>query len=86
MLFRSDEVTNGMGALHLVPSAGTGATEDEEDLSAPMLIGTVVVDSYGHMREARRAASKLEVLARHVQEEWQRVNEGQGQSEAHEEG
>lgn len=70
-----DEVTNGMGALHLVPSGGTGATEEEKALGAPMLIGTVVVDNYSHMREARRAASKLEVLARNVQEGWKRQNE-----------
>lgn len=81
-----DEVTNGMGELHLVPSAGTEATDEEKDPSAPMLIGTVVVDNYSHMRQARKAASKLEALARNVQEDWKRQNENPRQAEAHEEG
>lgn len=67
-----DAVTNGLSALHLVPSGGTGATEEEKDLSAPMLIGTVVVGSHSHIREARHAASKLEALGRSVQEDWKR--------------
>ena len=79
-----ETAANAINALHLVPSAGTGATtEEEKDLSAPMLIGTVVVDKYSHMREARRAASKLEALARNVQEDWRRHSEEQ---EAPEEG
>ena len=80
-------VTNGLNALHLVPSVGTEATtEGEKDLSAPMLIATVVVDEYSHMREARRTASRLEALARNVQDDWKRQNDNQGEGEAHEEG
>ena len=77
-----EHLVNGMGELHLVASGqtgDTGTTQEEKDTSPPMLVGTVVVDSYNHMREARRTASKLEAIGKSVQEEWKRVREGNGE-------
>lgn len=77
-------LVNGMGELHLVASGQTGetrTTQEEKDTSPPMLVGTVVVDSYNHMREARRTASKLETMGKSVQEEWKREREREGNGE-----
>ena len=66
------EAVNGMENLHLV---STSTTEDVAP-QPPMLVGTVVVDSYVRIREARRAAGRLEGLAREFQEEFVRKQEG----------
>lgn len=82
-------LVNGMGDLHLVASGQTGETEttqEEKDTSPPMLVGTVVVDNYNHMREARRTASKLEAMGKSVQEEWKREREGNGEAQGTEDG
>lgn len=79
---QEENLVNGMDELHLVASGQTGetgTTQEEKDNSPPMLVGTVVVDSYNHMREARRTTSKLEAMGKSVQEEWKRERKGNGQ-------
>lgn len=84
-----ENLVNGMGELHLVASGQTGetgTTQEEEHTSPPMLVGTVVVDNYNHMREARRTASKLEVMGKTVQEDWKRERDGNGKVQGTEDG
>lgn len=56
---------NGMDKLHLVSTT----TTEEVAPAVPMLVGSVVVDSYARIRDARRAATRLESLAREFQDE-----------------
>lgn len=63
--YATQAAVNGMDKLHLVSTT----TTDEVEPTAPMLIGTVVVDSYSIIRDARRAATRLESLAREFQGE-----------------
>jgi len=81
-----EQLTNGMQAMQLSePSVGTGATASDSAPVAPMLVATVVVESYSRVGEARRTVRRLEAVGREFQERWVREREDEERTERDEE-
>ncbi|KAK7429599.1 hypothetical protein QQZ08_003794 [Neonectria magnoliae] len=75
----TDEAATAAAVLSETPNPKDDPRSED---AAPMLIGVVVAGSAEEAREARRAAARLESVAREFQREW--VTESQGQEDASE--
>lgn len=82
------DLPNGIAKIQLqAPPPPTPVAVEEEDTTpmAPMLVTTVVADSYSRLSDARRAAKRLEGMGRGFQEQWVREQEEGEESEGREE-